>query len=93
MDLYEIVYDDEGFRESVDSLHRSGQPYDSVLLEIEFALEYELKRQPTTGTRTTNIEGDTWAIVSDGPPPIVLFYDVDEANRRVVLRKINAIRR
>lgn len=93
MDPYEIVYDDPAFRESVVNLQRLGEPYDSVLLEIQFALEYELKRQPRTGSRITNIKGNEWAIVSGGPPPIVLFYVVDEASRRVVLKRINLLRR
>ena len=93
MATYEVVYDDEGFRESVANLQRYGEPYDSVLLEVRYALEYELKRQPTSGSRTRKIGGDTWAIVSEGPPSLVLLYEVDEANRRVILKRINALRR
>lgn len=38
MNLYEIVYDDPAFRESVVNLQRLGEPYDSVLPHLFHSL-------------------------------------------------------
>ena len=53
-------------------------------------MEYELKKRPSGGPRTRNLGGAAWAIYSEGPPPLVLFYDVDEVSGTVLLKRIEA---
>ena len=76
-----------GFSESLRTLEQQGPGYDRTVHQKRWAVLYVLERQPTSALDAIPLGENNWAIRSEGPFPLVLFYEVDEASRTVILKR------